>query len=399
MRNIVIEKGNHLAIEEREVEIVERKGLGHPDTICDLAAEAVSQELSKYYLKRFGKVLHHNLDKGVLIAGRSKPKFGGGKILEPIKIIIAGRATDRVGNFKIPVRKICEKALKNKLKEILNSSIFLKKNFKISVFFKPGAANLQEVFERSKEIPLANDTSFGVGHGPYSRAEKLTLSVANLLNSKRFIEKFPFVGRDVKVMTLREKDNIFVTFTISYIDRYIKNPKEYFAKKEKIKKIVENFIRRNYNFKKLKIFHNTLDNPQAKDEREIYLTVIGLSAEQGDDGQVGRGNRVSGLITPCREMSLEAAAGKNINHPGKLYQILAHLIAQKIGKIRGVRECSVRLLSQIGKPLDQPQVASVKIIAKNFTFVKDKAFKIVDQTFENLTKIQLEIVKGKYPIC
>ena len=98
-------------------------------------------------------------------------------------------------------------------------------------------------------------------------------------------------------------------------------------------------------------------------------------------------------------MSLEAAAGKNINHPGKLYQILAHLIAQKIGKIRGVRECSVRLLSQIGKPLDQPQVASVKIIAKNFTFVKDKAFKIIDQTFENLTKIQLEIVKGKYPIC
>jgi S-adenosylmethionine synthetase len=399
MRNIIIEKSDTLSVEEREVEIVERKGIGHPDTICDLCAEATSQKLSLYYLKRFGDVLHHNLDKGVLIAGRAEPKFGGGKVLEPIKIIIAGRATDKVGRFKIPVRKIAETALKEKLKEILNSTTFLSKNFKISISFKPGAANLQEVFKRSKKIPLANDTSFGVGHGPFSRAEKLTLKVANLLNSKKFIEKFPFVGRDVKVMTLREKECVFVTFTVSYIDRYIKNLKDYFEKKEKIKKIVENYIKRNSDFKKVKVFHNTLDNPEAKKEEEIYLTVSGLSAEQGDDGQVGRGNRVSGLITPCREMSLEAAAGKNINHPGKLYQILAHLIAQEIGKIRGVKECSVRLLSQIGKPLDQPQVASVKIMAKNFNSVKDKAFKIVEKTFKNLTKIQLKIVKGKYPIC
>lgn len=399
IRNIVVEKGDSVPVEERKVEIVERKGLGHPDTICDLVCEISSQKLSQYYLTRFGEVLHHNLDKGLLVAGRSQPKFGGGKILEPIEIIIAGRATDRVGNIKIPVEKIIKEVVKKKLKEILNSKKSITKNFEILVDYKPGAANLQEVFKRSKKVGIANDTSFGIGHGPYSRTEKVTLAIANLLNSPKFLRKFPFIGSDIKVMSLREKDDLILTFVAPYIDKYIKNSTDYFEKREKVRRIVENFVKNYFNFKKIKIFHNTLDNLKAKTEGEIYLTVIGLSAEQGDDGQVGRGNRVSGLITPCREMSLEAAAGKNINHPGKLYQILAHLIAQEIGKIKGVKECSVRILSQIGKPLDQPQVASVKLIASNFKQVKNKAFKIVDNYFNNLRKIQVDIVKGKYPIC
>lgn len=205
MRNIIIEKADTKPIEERVVEIVERKGIGHPDTICDLVCEEVSKKLSQYYLKKFKKVLHHNLDKGLLIAGKSKPKFGGGKILESIKIIVAGRATDKVGKIKIPVKEIAQKAIKEKLKEILNTQKFLNGNFKISIEYEPGATNLQEVFKRSKEVGLANDTSFGIGHGPYSKTEKLTLAVANLLNSLKFVKKYPFVGSDIKVMSLREK--------------------------------------------------------------------------------------------------------------------------------------------------------------------------------------------------
>lgn len=398
MRNIIIEKSKEPAIEEREVEIVERKGIGHPDYICDACSEVASQALSQYYLKKFGTVLHHNLDKGLLIAGKSEPKFGGGKILKPIKIIVAGRATDRVGKVKIPIIKITKRTIEEWLVKTINSSSKINKNFKIFVDYKAGAANLQEVFKRSKKIALANDTSFGIGHGPLSRTEKLTLEVANLINSKKFVKKFPFVGQDIKVMSLRKKENISITFTIPYIDRYIKNVKEYFEIKERVKKEVEKYIKKNFDFKSVEVYHNTLDDPKAKDEAGIYLTVLGLSAEQGDDGQVGRGNRVSGLITPCREMSMEAAAGKNINHPGKLYQILAFLIAKEIGQIKGVKECSVRLLSQIGKPLDEPQIASVKLISENFALVKDKAFKVVNKTFDKLKKIQLEIIKGKYKL-
>jgi S-adenosylmethionine synthetase len=91
--------------------------------------------------------------------------------------------------------------------------------------------------------------------------------------------------------------------------------------------------------------------------------VTGLSAEMGDDGQVGRGNRVNGLITPNRNMSLEAAAGKNpVSHVGKIYNVLATLMAKDLHeRLEEVDEVGVTLLSAIGKPTDQPQVAAIEI--------------------------------------
>lgn len=399
VRNIVIKKLEKPSLEEKDVEIVERKGIGHPDYICDAVCEAASQALSKYYLRKFGKILHHNLDKGLLIAGKTERKFGGGKILEPIKIIIAGRATDRVGKIKIPIANIAKKAAQKCLSKILN---FSKKEigriFEISVRYQSGATDLQTIFKESKKVALANDTSFGVAHAPLSKTERLTLDLANFINSKSFSQKFPFVGKDIKVMALRERENLSLTLAIAFIGKYIKSVKEYFENKEKLKKEIENRLQRKFDLKPFKININVLDNPKSNDESEIYLTHTGLSAEQGDDGQVGRGNRVCGLITPCRQMSLEAAAGKNINHPGKLYQILSFLIAQKIGKIEGVKECCVKLLSQIGKPLDLPQIALIELKAENFLKVKAKVLSTCEKSFDNLRKIQENIVKGKYQL-
>ena len=396
-RNIVIEKLKSPSVEERDFEIVERKGIGHPDTICDGLCEAASFALSRYYFRKFKKVLHHNLDKGLLIAGKVKVEFGGGKILEPVKIIIAGRATDKVSKIKIPVKRIILKEVQNWLAKNLSfSQKEIKKFFEISIDYQEGAANLEEVFKKSEEIPIANDTSFGVAHGPLSKTEKLTLKVANLINSSKFSKKFPFLGKDIKVMSLREKNKISLTLVVAFISRYIKSIKDYFKGKEKLKREVEKYVRKNFNFDLVKIDCNTLDNPFAKSENEIYLTVTGLSAEQGDDGQVGRGNRVCGLITPLRQMSMEAVAGKNINHPGKLYQILSFLIAQEIGKIEGVKECYVKILSEIGKPLDSPQIALIELNAKNFSKVKDKAFLICQNYLNNLKKVQKEIIEGKY---
>ncbi len=84
----------------------------------------------------------------------------------------------------------------------------------------------------------------------------------------------------------------------------------------------------------------------------------------GDDGSVGRGNRCNGLITPNRPMSMEATSGKNpINHIGKIYNILSTQLAQQcVKKVEGIDEIYIRLLSQIGKPIDRPLVASVQVL-------------------------------------
>ncbi len=393
MRDIVIEKAKRLPIEKQAVEIVERKGLGHPDTICDAVCEAVSRKLSKYYLEHFGKVLHHNVDKGLLVAGKSMPKFGGGSVVKPFKIIVAGRATSQLGKEKINVGKIAIEAVRDVMK---NFHMLEQEHYKIEIEIEEGAGNLQEVFRSNVE--LANDTSFGVGYAPYSRTENLVLAISDMLNSKAFIKKFPAVGEDIKVMALRERDEIKVTVAVAFIDKYISGIEEYYEVKEKIR---EEIKRKAKKYGECDVIVNALDKPafEAKSIDDVYLTVTGLSAEMGDDGQVGRGNRVNGLTTPCREMSLEAAAGKNpTRHVGKLYNVLANIIASDIVKQGLANECYVKILSRIGSPVNEPQAVSVQIV-DGFTLGKKNEIKaVVESWLDRINEVIPLIVDGKLRI-
>lgn len=79
------------AIDAQRTEICEHKGDGHPDSLCDGVADAVSQALCGAYLRAYGEIRHHNVDKALLIGGRSHPRFGG-DVEVPMRIIIAGCA-------------------------------------------------------------------------------------------------------------------------------------------------------------------------------------------------------------------------------------------------------------------------------------------------------------------
>ena len=391
MRNIVIEKICSKPIEQQEIEIIERKGSGHPDTICDEICEAVSRELSKAYIEKFGRVLHHNVDKALLVAGSSQPKFGGGIVTRPIKIIIAGRATANVEDKKINVKEIAEKAALEYLK---NLHALAREDYEIIVDINEGAGNLKEVFAR--EMPAANDTSFGVGYAPFSKTEKIVLETGKLLNSKEFIDKYPAVGEDIKVMALRQGDKTNLTISLAFIDKYIKSIEEYYDVKEKVKEEIKKISGCN------DVVINALDKPKDKTRSidEIYLTVTGLSAEMGDDGQVGRGNRVNGMITPCRIMTMEAAAGKNpTRHVGKIYSILANKIADEIVSKMGVKEVYVKILSRIGNPIDKPLITSIQTPFEINENEKEEMRKIADYWLENIKDICEMIIEGKVKVC
>jgi len=68
MRNIIVEDLKQTPLEKQRIEIVERKGLGHPDYICDAVMDSISISLSKEYLEKAGTILHHNVDKSLLVA-------------------------------------------------------------------------------------------------------------------------------------------------------------------------------------------------------------------------------------------------------------------------------------------------------------------------------------------
>lgn len=381
MRKITINR-----FHEKNVEFVERKGIGHPDTICDSICESASRELSLYYLSKFGNVLHHNLDKGLLIAGKSKTMFGGGHIIEPIGLIIAGKATGVVDKQFIPVNEIVSKSAYNYMK---NFRYIHPRYFQVTVDFREGAENLKEVF-RAKLI--ANDTSFGASHAPLSETERIVLEISELLGSVWFLRKFKAVGEDTKVMAYRADGEIRATVAAAFVDKHISSMHHYLEQKEKVKDYIKKQIKSRYN---IHLDLNTLDNPKLGKESGIYLTCTGLSAENGDDGQVGRGNRANGLITPMRPMSLEATAGKNINHPGKLYQVLSKEIAKRISLINGVEECNVYLLTQIGKRLDEP-VVNVEVSSKHFEKSKRDVERAVNEVLNDIERIQVKIIEGKY---
>ncbi len=390
MRNIIVEQTTSPTIYENHIEIIERKCSGHPDTICDAICESVSRELSKEYIKRFGKVLHHNVDKALLVAGESKPEFGGGKLTKKIKIIISGRATSKVGNKKIDIKKIVEEAAE----EYLSKLHALKpEHYEIIAEINEGSGILKEVF--AQKMPLSNDTSIGVGYAPFSKTEKIVLEVGKMLNSKEFVKKYPAVGEDIKIMALRQGRHIKLTISMAFVSKYIHNFDEYYEVKEKVK---EEIIKKS-GCRDITI--NALDKKkeEAKKIEDIYLHVTGLSAEMGDDGQVGRGNRINGLITPYREMTLEAAAGKNpTRHVGKIYNVVANIIASEIVKNLGLKEVHVKILSRIGNPIDQPQIVNIQTPYEIERETAMKMKKIADYWLANITKVTDMIIEGKVGI-
>lgn len=396
-RNIEIEVLRMQSVKENRVELVERKGLGHPDYIADAASEAASRALCKYYLKEFGTILHHNLDKTLLVGGQASPRFGGGEVVEPIYIVVAGRATTEVrlggSAYSVPYGKLVVGAVKEWIKRnfrYLDPETHVIVDYKI----RRGSADLVTVFEAGKaQMPLANDTSIGVGFAPLTVLEKLVYETERLLNDRDFKKKHPAVGEDVKVMGLRKDKQIHLTIASAIIDREVRDKYEYLKVKEEIVEEVEGLAHKLAPDYEVKVYVNTADMPERD---SVYITVTGTSAEHGDDGATGRGNRANGLITPMRPVSLEATAGKNpVNHVGKIYNVLAKLIAERIYAEHGdiLNDIYVEILSQIGKPIDHPLVASVKLIPKDLnnpevpSHVKSDIWGIVDSYLADVRRI------------
>ncbi|HAW60340.1 MAG TPA: S-adenosylmethionine synthetase [Actinobacteria bacterium] len=403
MRNIIVECMRETPVAEHLVEIVERKGVGHPDYICDAIMEDISISLSREYIKRFGKVMHHNVDKGLLVAGKVKNKFGGGSVLEPMTIIIGDRATFEVEGERLSVEEIAIGAAKDWFRKNLR---FLdpEEHVRYEVVLKPGSPELVDIFLRRRGLLGANDTSAAVGYAPLSETERLVLETERFLNSPPFKERFPASGEDVKVMGFRGDKKLHLTIAMPQIDRFVDSEESYFRRKDEMQEALEEFANgKKSSLERAYIYLNTLDK-KGRGMGGMYLSVLGTSAEDADSGEVGRGNRVNGVIALNRPMGTEAAAGKNpVSHVGKIYNILTHKIANEIYQgVPGVREVYVWLCSQIGAPIDQPKIASAQLILEPgvlFDSTSKKVKEIMDGRLANIGKFCEELVQGKYPVC
>ncbi|MGB9845777.1 MAG: methionine adenosyltransferase [Methanothermobacter tenebrarum] len=375
------------------VEIVERKGKGHPDSICDGAAEELSIALSEVYSQQVGKILHHNVDKAVLIGGNSKCSFGCGEIIEPIQLYIVGRATEEYKGKKLIDKAKLETAIKDWVRGQV--SHLLPSHLEVKLMLRCGSDDLLSIFVDHDEVPRANDTSLAVGFAPLSPLEKVVLETEKYLNSPAAKQKFPAVGEDIKVMGVRQGKIMHLTVAAAFVASEVSGREAYEEMKKEVVRFLENDFVPNYTSQPVKVTLNSADTHNS-----AYITVTGTSAEAGDDGQVGRGNRCNGLITPYRPMSLEAVAGKNpVSHVGKIYSIMSQLIANRIKtQLPEVKQVYVYMVSQINKPITQPQAVNVELWGLDVNKVKPEVSKITSQVLESWREVRDGFLARRWPV-
>jgi S-adenosylmethionine synthetase len=353
-------------------EVVERKGIGHPDTLADGISESISRELCKHYLDEFGQILHHNVDKVLIIAGKSRPEFGGGSILIAPCVVVGGRATR-------PSNKSLDEIFYESVSSHFQKTLKNLKDYKVEPRVEEGAPELRSLIGRG-----ANDTSIGVGFAPLDPVESLVLDLEKKVRASHG------VGEDCKIMAVRIDDQLKIVVAAAMVSRYIGSMQDYLEAKVRVKDAVVKMA-------------NTEDvSVNAADfGSNIFLTVSGTSIEMGDDGATGRGNRGNGLITPMRPMTMEAIAGKNpISHVGKIYNVLAERMAKEISELERIREAYVTLVSKIGSPLNQPLLRGVRIRGDfNLTAAREaKVDSIIDYWLERTDDLVEEFVQGKLTV-
>ena len=367
------------------IEFVERKGLGHPDTICDRLAEELACQLASDYARHTGAVRHFNVDKAILAAGSVDIDFGGGRHTKPSKLVLVGKAT--YGFDWQPDTEALAKQYHARLMELLPDAE--PDAFEVEVWLNQSSADLAAVVHAETIAPLANDTSFAAVSSPRSTLESIVHAVETSLNDDAYRLQHP-VGRDIKVMGARADGDITVTIACPVLATRVADRAAYdevvAAVRSHARSIGSEIAGRDID----------VNVNQADQEDSVYLTLSGTSAEAGDDGQVGRGNRFGGLITPYRPMSLEAAAGKNpASHVGKTYHAIGYDITQRMLAETDCPDVTIRLLSSIGHPVTEPQAVHIEAAGDP---APDDVRAITEACFDDWANVTDRLVAGDYEL-
>jgi S-adenosylmethionine synthetase len=411
--NLLVYSSGKPQVDDTPFEIVERKGVGHPDTLCDTIAEKVSQAYSQYCLDRYGIILRHMVDKIALSGGATKVKFGGGEMQKPIRLYLNCRFTRTYQKETIPYLDIVKDVAHKHFGEVLplldlDQWLMIVDN----THFAPGPGVVYDADGLTQnerqfffEIPQkefavfhdnssrSNDTSTAVAYSPLSATEQIVVLVETTLNGQKFKKLHPYVGTDIKVMAKRIQKRLDLTVCIPFVAVHTPSKEFYFEKIKLLANIIKQLVTSRFGQFDVAVSINTRDNPNKSD---YYLTLTGSAIESGDEGVVGRGNRYNGVIPFTRHMSLEACCGKNpVYHVGKLYTAISSLISDEIFRLTKL-ETYVYLTSQMGRSLSDPWFACVEVCGRVATPTECQMIEeIVEHALANANETTRKIVKGE----
>lgn len=390
-----------IPIDLQPFEIVERKGIGHPDTLADGVAEAVSIEYCRYCIKNFGAILHHHFDKTLIMGGQAKIDFGIGEMVKPFRLVINGRVSSVFGDKEINYQEIQEKAAKEYLKKTLphldvdkwvEIKFFSTSYSKSPVWYRPRSLDDLPEFK----TPFVNDSSAIVSFWPLSSTEKLVLEMERYFYDKNKNPKFNYVGHDIKILAIRNFKNIDLTLCVPFISSNTPNRAFYLEKlnfiHSELKMVAQNLLGDKFN---INISLNTQDFGLlgvTRRRSSYYFSASGSALDYGEEGLVGRGNKMRGLMPCLRPVSTDAIHGKNPSfHVGKVYAYFGDQISKAIAEELGC-ECVVILATQNKRPTSSPQKIIINISEKRN---KKEIKEIVERELSKRDWIK-RIVEDKY---
>ena len=359
-------------VENRPIEIVERKGIGHPDTLCDLIANNFSRRYSQHCQESLGVIPNHVVDKVALSGAISNVSFGSDIIEKPIRAFLIGKVTDKVGNSIIPVKRLFQEATIEILERIFGNRIcnhldfYIENNTPHAKDHPPGIylPESKRQIKLSRKKLNSSDTVICVAHAGHSLAERVTVFLENFINSEDFKYNFPETGYDVKIMTLRKRENFDITICIPFIGKLTKSWSFYNDRLSQIHEQLIDTLLEKFPEGVFDLYLNTKDRGKY-----AYLTAFGTALDKGDQGVVGRGNMYCGYIPVSRGMSNEAPSGKNpIYHSGRIYNALANIISHHIYREYDLNN-QIYILARNGEPLPKP--AHFILCIENFEHVQE----------------------------
>jgi len=344
---------------EASVEIVERKGLGHPDTLADALAERLSIAYSQHCLREHGAVLHHNLDKLYIRGGHADVGPGRFTLREPVTVMFGGRVSESFDGQPIGYRDLFEEVTVAYLGAVLPAldvehhlrfQHATTARSKYATWFHP--RSLDDLPERVS--PTSSDTVAVTAWWPNTPVEDLVLALERHLDHECQAHRRDALGQDVKVLAYRHGHQVRVTMNVPVFPHVAASVADYQAIVASTQAELQRFAdsRLPAGLECRVELNSSTVNPFGG--KQQYLLGTGSCIECGEEGLVGRGNTIAGMIPQFRPKSVEAPFGKNPTyHAGKVYTIYALDIARTIHETLGA-PATVTIVASHSAPLRRP---------------------------------------------
>jgi S-adenosylmethionine synthetase len=317
------------------IETVEKRGLGHPDALCDALAEHVSAAFARYCFEQFGSIAHYNIEGLTMDEGESNVQFGGGEMIKPIRLHLRGSFPCQHDGKKIPYMDIAKETIYDYLKKVVPQ---LDAHKWVRIIDGTRAYGVARKTYDITNLVANHMYTVSATYPPYA-AESCALRIEQKLNSPAYKKDHPYVGSDNKIIVVQNGNSVDIDSYVSMVSGNVADADALRSYTEVIKH---------------DICEVAATDRVRVDEIGVYTSVNPLH-----DGRV---MTVSGSSVESYNGCAIGRSRYPIYHAAKIYYALAYQISKRIYNEERVAS-AVKLTSKVGWAMESPWHTDINLLS------------------------------------